>query len=134
MGLVLEGPIGDEASNQGLLIREQRVSGPRMFVMMVNGSVEDGAGCLSRRCLSRRPLFNSGEMPNAVPASLASLALIIARNEYELLHNLILKFLLRPSLPSPSVASVFTVEMLSFFKKIRLTASGIATLEDLILV
>ena len=64
---------------------------------------------------------------------LGSLALIIARNEYELLHYLIPKFLLRSSLPFPSVASVFTVEMLSFFKEIRLTASGIATLKDLIL-
>ena len=52
LGLVLVGPIGDEASSKGLPIREQCVSGPRMFVMMVNGSVEDGAGCLSRRCLS----------------------------------------------------------------------------------
>ena len=47
---------------------------------------------------------------------------------------LILKFLLHSNLPFPSVASVFTVEILSFFKKIRLTASGIATLKDLIFV
>ena len=31
LGLVLEGPTGDEASSKGLLMREQCVSGPRML-------------------------------------------------------------------------------------------------------